>query len=82
MKLKITLLSVLCALVGMSSHAATNFMTTTDVKHYEASFRVAVGNLAASLTFGAKNRTNFYMWQISSSGSGTLNLNPHQFSIK
>lgn len=78
MKLKITLLSVLCALVGISSHAATNFMTTTDVKHYEASFRVAVGNLAASVTFGAKNRTNFYMWQISSSGSGTLNLNPHQ----
>lgn len=78
MKLKFTLLTALCTLVGLNGNAATDFLSNANVKHYELSLTAAVGNMAASVTFGAKNRSNFYMWQISSSGAGALNLNPHQ----
>ena len=75
MKLKFTLLMVLCTLFGISANA--EIYSDSSIKNFEVSYKVSVENIGHGFLFGAQDEQNFYMWQITTREEGKLNFKPH-----
>ena len=75
MKLKFTLLMVLCTMFGIAANA--EIYSDSSIKNFEVSYKVSVENIGHGFLFGAQDEQNFYMWQITTMEEGKLNFKPH-----
>lgn len=75
MKLKFTLLMVLCTMFGIAANA--QIYSDSKIKNYEISYKVSVENIGHGFLFGASDEKNFCMWQLTAKGENELNFKPH-----
>ena len=78
MKFKFTLLVVLCALWSAITNAEELY-SDSSIKNFEISYKVSIENMGHGFLFGAKDDSNYLMWQINSTGDGVLTFKPHAY---